>query len=454
ESLVLQNQLTIKLLIAGLEYILHPREDFYAVKLNYLYAKFLQKENTESFLSKRNEGKYFFEEEMPFLDRKNISRLSSTGINEIVFLLMNAMKLDVQMNNYLFRFQDIVLQQSQQQCNTIQDFLEYWNEQKHKLCIIPPDGIDAVKIYTIHKAKGLQFPVVILPYANWNMKPKHDSTIWLKSVEQPFDQLHAFPVEMVKKIEDSFFSDAYASELELTYMDNINLLYVAFTRAEEQLYIFSTAEKEGKEEALPQNVCRLLRTIIGKIGLNDSTFFGNEFVYGTVNTNRNDDTQCLSTKNITSRAFNNYKEQIKLKRSREYNEAQVKGNILHLILSKINQPEQLHWAIRTTVTNDAELDAYSKATEKALEIFTNKKWFDKKWQHINERNLHYKDELLRADKILLSDDECIIIDYKTGVKETEHEKQLKKYAEAYSTIFKHKISAYLLYTDTLEVQQI
>lgn len=101
-----------------------------------------------------------------------------------------------------------------------------------------------MKIYTIHKSKGLQFPVVILPYADWSMKPKSDSTIWVRCDEPPFNELNVFPVEMAKKLENSLFEDDYRKEIEWSYMDNINLLYVAFTRAEEQLYVLSAAKKE------------------------------------------------------------------------------------------------------------------------------------------------------------------------------------------------------------------
>jgi ATP-dependent helicase/nuclease subunit A len=150
--------------------------------------------------------------------------------------------------------------------------------------------------------------------------------------------------------------------------------------------------------------------------------------------------------------YHDFKLLLALAGKNEYNEAQAKGTVLHDILSKIKQPEQLKKAVATTVTDDVEL--YTTAIQKIVEVFEKQHWFDTKWQQINERNLFYKTELLRADRILLSQDECIVIDYKTGNKEAAHIKQIKKYKEAYSTIFTHKISAFLLYTDTLELQLV
>lgn len=452
ESLLLQNQLSIKLLIASLEYALHSEEDFYAVKLNYLFAQFLQLEKSEQYLTKPKGDAFLFQQHTDKFSKKNIQQLSSVAVNELVFTLMNALGLDEKADTYLLRFQDVVYKYVQSYSTSTLEFLEYWNEQKHKLSIIPPEGINAVKIYTIHKSKGLQFSVVIVPYANWSMKPKSDSTIWVKSDVPPFNQLNVFPAEMTKKMENSLFAEDYHKEIELNYIDNINLLYVAFTRAEEQLYVLSSAEKESKNELLPQNVSRLLSYIISKLALNSVVNDGHEYAFGAVNTAVSDEKEEMAVKSLLPVSFRDFKSKIPLATKKEYNEAQTKGNILHDILSKINHPKQLEKAIAITVMDDVEF--YKIAANKIVAVFMQQKWFDKEWTQINERNLYYKGELLRADRILLSDDECIIIDYKTGSKEADHVKQLKKYKEAYASIFAHKISAFLLYTDTLELQEV
>lgn len=452
ESLLLQNQLVIKLLVAALEYVSNPKESFYAVKLNYLYAKFLKQENIENYLQKHINTPYFFQNKMPFFTTVNVQNLASIAINELLFLLIKEIALDAQTDSYLWRFQDVALKFSQTKSTEVKAFLSYWNEQKHKLSILPPDGINAVKIYTIHKSKGLQFPIVIIPYCNWSMKPKPDSTIWLKNSESPFDKLNAFPVSMTKKMENSFFSDEYNKELEANYIDNINLLYVAFTRAEEQLYILSSAETSSKTEPLPQNVSKLLYNIIPQLKLENIQNDIDKFSFGNTNTITEKSKNTIKSVEVDAVLYQNFKNTIQLHRNKNYNEAQIKGNILHDILSKINQPKQLNKAVATTTEQDVGF--YTSATQTVMDVFQKENWFDKKWQQISERNLFFDNELLRADRILLSADECVIIDYKTGAKEKSHTTQMQKYIDAYGTIIHQKISGYLLYTDTLELQKV
>jgi ATP-dependent exoDNAse (exonuclease V) beta subunit len=453
ESLLLQNQLSIKLLVAALEYITHSKEDFYSVKINYLYAKWLQKENIESYLIKQNFKPYFFEEKIDFLRKENIETLSSVAVNELLFLLIKELQIDAEMDSYLWRFQDVVLNFSQTRSTAVVDFLNHWSEKKDKMSILPPDGINAVKIYTIHKSKGLQFPVVIFPYCNWSMKPKTDATIWIKNDENPFDKLNAFPVEITKKLENSFFVDEYQKELEATYIDNINMLYVAFTRAEEQLYILSDAEKNSsKTETLPQNVSKLLYDIVPQLNLNQATHNINEFSYGnnqTITEAENDELNVIQIEPVN---YHNFKEKMPLHRENNYNEAQIKGNILHTVLSKINQANQLRKAVATTTIED--VGYYTSTAQKVMEIFAEHNWFDEKWIVLNERNLYFNQQLLRADKVLLSNEECVIIDYKTGAKDNKHIQQMREYMNAYAMLYTQKISAYLVYIENTELIQV
>lgn len=453
ESLLLSHHLPVKLLIAAVEYVLKPEEVFYAVKLNYLYARFINKENPEAYFIKDTKGNYFFELKFPDLSVKNVAQFISLPVDELVFKLMHLLELDSNKDNYIQRFQDVILQFCIRHSNATADFLEYWTLQKEKLSIVPPEGLDAVKVYTIHKSKGLQFPVVILPFATWNMKPKPTNTIWLKSDEHPFDKLQVFPVETKKNLEESLFSEVYFRELDATYIDNVNLLYVAFTRAEEQLYIFSTQEKkEPKDELVPQNVSRLLKRILKNMALETAELKDMEFTFGAKDSTIKNKNTTSDTRLLKPAKFNLFKDVLHLKQKQYFNDAILKGENIHAILSKIYQPNHLEKAIHSIELTDEE--PYRAATKYVTDIFLQKDWFNEKWKHFTERNIYFKQEKLRADRILLSDEECIIIDYKTGAKESEHLQQIRKYKTAYTAVFEKKITSFLIYIDTREILEV
>ena len=451
ESLLLHQHLSVALLIAAIEYVLHSEEDFYAVKLNYHYAKFLKIENVEKYLVKQQK-QYLFEEKIDALNRNKISVLTGLEISELMFTIMQLLQLDNHSDNYLLRFQDVVFNYVQKQGGSAADFLDYWEQKKEKLSIIPPEGIDAVTISTIHKSKGLQYPIVIVPYANWSMKPDAKTTIWLQSDIPPFQQLNTFPVEVNSKLEKSLFAEDYSKEIKQNYIDNINVLYVAFTRAEEQLYIFTSAAELDKGVENPQSVSKLLSLVIPQLALKGAKVEDGEFSFGEIEDFIKQQNEIESSLKMESVSFHDFKNEIQLKRKVEYNAAQKKGNIVHEILSKITQQQHIEKAIATTAKE--EIQWYSEVVSKVISLFQQKDWFNPKWQQLNERDTIYKGNQLRADRILLSDKECVIVDYKTGAKENEHLKQMQAYKSAYTTYFNKPTTAFLLYTDTVELIEV
>ena len=142
---------------------------------------------------------------------------------------------------------DVILEFNRQKSTTLGDFLLYWEEQKHKLSINTPKVNDAVIITTIHKSKGLEYPVVIVPFLDWSFEPKKDQTMWVRLQENlfqvsdtnPIRKLKTAIVTMKKELEQTPLSTQYELEKEKLFIENVNLLYVAFTRASESLYLLS-----------------------------------------------------------------------------------------------------------------------------------------------------------------------------------------------------------------------
>ncbi len=171
---------------------------------------------------------------------------------------------------YLFRFLDVILEFSRQKNNTLADFLEYWEKKKNVLSINSPPGQEAIRVTTIHKSKGLEFPVVLLPFADWGLYPRPNDTFWA-SLDIPAsyypDKTPSLPSALLpfsQALEHTSAVDAYQEEMEKTFIENINLLYVAFTRAAQRLYIFSKAtdfSKEGQQKGVNFLLFRYLQDL-------------------------------------------------------------------------------------------------------------------------------------------------------------------------------------------------
>ncbi|TLV03052.1 UvrD-helicase domain-containing protein [Dyadobacter luticola] len=161
-------------------------------------------------------------------------------------------------NEYLFRFLDVVLEFGNRKSNHLGDFLIYWETARQRISITIPDETDAIRITTIHKSKGLEYPVVIVPYAHWKVSPNARlDRLWLDLENVSYDEL-ALPAEddekpkklnsslvsLVKDLESTPVADQYQNERERILAENLNLLYVAFTRPVQRLYILAKRDRK------------------------------------------------------------------------------------------------------------------------------------------------------------------------------------------------------------------
>ncbi|RZJ27558.1 MAG: ATP-dependent helicase, partial [Flavobacterium sp.] len=141
-------------------------------------------------------------------------------------------------NAYVQHFLDLVLERDIRYQAGISDFLDYWDKNSEKFSIPSPENSNAVRIMTIHKSKGLEFPVVIFPFAEENYSRNPKDKLWLDSDESVFG-LPRVLVDNTTAV-DSFGAEAslvYQQKKQEELVDNVNVLYVALTRAEEQLYV-------------------------------------------------------------------------------------------------------------------------------------------------------------------------------------------------------------------------
>ncbi len=129
-------------------------------------------------------------------------------------------------------------------------FLRWWDEQGSNRSLSIDQSSTTIEISTIHKAKGLEKRAVIIPYCSWQLTPntsgKVPSFVWAEAGEGDISQIGRLPIRYKKAMGESDFSTEYFRETVYSYIDNINLLYVALTRAKESLHIFVPGKGKGQ----------------------------------------------------------------------------------------------------------------------------------------------------------------------------------------------------------------
>jgi ATP-dependent helicase/nuclease subunit A len=200
----------------------------------------------------KESGKPFFDElrDLGFdVDEHKTGNLGLYELTERLLGIFGLLGANAE-SDYLFRFLDLTLEFSLKHGNNLGSFLTYWDERKGALSINAPGGADAVTITTVHKAKGLAYGIVIVPFADWTLVPRVDTMLWgrLETAAKPLPGLpDVAVVRLNKNLAYTHLAEQDTEEREKTLLDGLNTLYVAFTRPRHRLYILSKAPAEPRK---------------------------------------------------------------------------------------------------------------------------------------------------------------------------------------------------------------
>jgi ATP-dependent helicase/nuclease subunit A len=271
DSLNLDHSPVVRFLLSLLNYLDHPMDDLILSEVLFLYVSYFYPEGAaEDAASKVYLNFHSSKTILPYKFLGNIEKLCMMQVYEIVEELVHMFSLDVP-DAYLQRFQDAVLEFSLKEKGGIRSFLEWWK--KGKFTVVLPENQDAIRIMTIHKAKGLEFPVVIIPFADWEFSSGPSDIIWVKPEEEPFNEISYLPVSYTAGLKDSIFAEDYQREEALTAIDNLNLLYVAFTRAKHRLYVNTVKVKKQPDNRI-KSIPMLINSVLNPES--DKLVFGTE----------------------------------------------------------------------------------------------------------------------------------------------------------------------------------
>lgn len=461
ESLRIDGASSVNLILGALRYLLNPDDAIARAQVAYEHARIRQpdKKLTEVFTVSNHA---FFESGLPSRFTREKIFLRKLGLVELVETLISIFDLGEMSGElvYLLAFQDVVLDFCNREKNDLAAFLEWWEDNRHKKSIQVAGHVDAAQILTIHKAKGLQFPYVIIPFCSWSLD--HDSwqapNLWVRSAEPPFDAAGYLPVRYGKQLDTTIFADAYRHEKAKVYLDNLNLLYVALTRASEGMIITAPAtEVKGARDTV---AALLAQTIVRNENLRqnyDET--ARSWQSGHVAAAPRHESEQDAGITLTRYQAKAWHDKLVIRQSsRGYFDQAAEawsartryGVQMHAALARIGNLSQWTEAVEAIVAegfiSDNERSTFEQELQDLLSIPQVASWFGPEWTVRTEVPvLMPGGDIFRIDRLLTGNGMAIVIDFKTGTPSKSDNTQVQKYMDILRKMNHPRVEGYLLY---------
>ncbi len=361
------------------------------------------------------------------------------SLYEAVETIIDAFVKEKSNQSYIQYFLDLVLEKDVRSQSGISDFLEYWDNNGSKFSIPSPEGNDAVRIMTIHKSKGLEFPVVIFPFAEEDYAKAPRSKMWLELDDETLGFQKAL-IDSRKEVAEygEKASEMYHIKSQEELLDNINILYVALTRAEEQLYIISNRNFTSKGE-LTNNMSSYFIKFLMQKGKFDNRVAQYEFGYaGKVSQHEVFESNQQTIKVVQER-FNPRGVKIAQRESLMWGTHQLEaiefGNVMHEILSFIKTKDDIEVAIIKAIENGLitrQQEEEVKQSLSSLVLHSELSAFFAEGSIVfNEQNIIRKDvQTIKPDRVSIKNGQAWLLDYKTGTHIPKYERQLAEYQMA------------------------
>ena len=516
EAFRLDASLSVNIIVSAMHLLTHPDDVLTRGKLVKLYnQEVLKKPLTDTDLlvsinesnnidtkniDKKERRKLATEQQMAKLNsqlppeyvanRELLLGLPIVDLVDKLFMLFGLDQLEGQ-SSYICTLYDTLNDFLKDHTADIDDFINEW-ENSLSSKTIQSDEIEGIRIMTIHKSKGLEFDNVIIPFCSWEMEKK--GTLWCetKNKPAPYNKLPLLPIDFSRdKLIGTVFEDDYKEEHFQNIVDNLNLLYVAFTRASKNLFVFGLRQGKTTLDNIakgtpPGNRSYAIELALRQVSeqlqgslLSFPDDIGSEihFEYGTLAPETHEKEHAVADnpflikpdKHIVSIAtypqaatFKQSNKSIEFVKGEDIDPSDrtryIKiGNVLHQLFSTIyttaDIPTRLNELEQQGIIYNDEITSAQLRTriEDAITNPQVQEWFSKRWQLYNECTIleYNKDtnemEEHRPDRVMTDGKEFVVVDFKFGKEREEYKKQVQQYMEILIRMGHKKVSGYLWY---------
>ena len=486
EAFLLESSVAVQMLVSAL-YVLNDNKHLNPIPERYLMMHYnndvMQKSLSMLDIATANADDLLPE---AFTQHKQeLAQLPLYLLCERLYQIFQLDKIPAQ-DTYVFTFMDELQNHLRSNPSDIHTFLQAWDETIHSRSI-PAGEVDGIRILTIHKSKGLQFHTVLLPYMDWSIeKDRYDDNIWCQTKKEPYNALGALPISAGKNMQQSEFASDYNEEHLQRRVDALNMIYVAFTRAENNLLVWGlTAEKKGSisiagdliRAAIPDAQFTILDSQLsyelGEIVTTHKTEKVQQKNRMKNSHEEEDALQVAMTSNAPELNFMQSNQSRKFigsigtEESSENGQTYLEvGKIMHYVLSQIEHAGQIQKVLNQCmaegiITDKKLLDVVIGRLQKGFSNPKIAKWFDPDNEVFNECSITSIDKetgepcTLRPDRVIIKDNLITVIDFKFGHPDEEYHKQVNTYKELMQAMYPEKqVEGYLWYIYSGKTEEV
>lgn len=466
DSLYVWSSPFVKFISAVLRYIIEPYDLVNKASILYLYHTYIKQQpplETDAIFSAIGEEDLF-----RFLNTDfavNTGKVMSYSLFETVEAIIDRFGLKEKKEEvpYLIAFQDIIFEYEAGNSNSIHLFLEWWEKEQPKRVLSTSENVNAVRILTIHKSKGLEFEFVILPFCNWELDSVRPvRRIWCKNSEEQFKELDYVPLNYSARLSETIFEEDYYDEHLKAFVDNLNLLYVALTRARKEMYIRPYTPKLNRDGAPSfTDMGAFMYGVLWMLKNEGNTLFTPDadmnMSHGVKEIYPEEETPAAAL-SLDYYPVYHPEDRISVKYKyrdyaggRESLSAVDEGKLLHEIFKSVEYAEDIEQSVQNAylsgmITKQGKKE-YCEKIRSYLQNPVASEWFSRQYKVINERDILLGlGSKIRPDRVIIKDKQVIVIDYKFGQsEENKYLKQIQFYRSSLKQMGYKEVKGYIWY---------